>query len=196
MDRTDKCKICRRAGEKLFLKGDKCYMPNCPVTRRAYAPGQHGKASEGRRKISDFGLQLMEKQKAKAIYGITERQMLTYYNQSRKIRGATGETLMKLLELRVDNIVFRLGWGLSRNQARQFVNHGHIKVNGKKVDIASYQVSVGDEIQIDIKGLEVSKNLPKWLSAQGSTAKIVSEPIFDSAQSPINEQLIIEYYSR
>src|SRR5690554_6304697 len=140
------CRLCRREGEKLFLKGDRCYSAKCSVERRAYAPGQHG---QGRRsKPSEYGIQLREKQKLRRIYGVLEAQMRRYFEQSERKQGVTGDNLLQLLERRLDNVVYRLGFAASRAEARQFVRHGHLTVNGKKVNIPSYQVSVGEEIQL------------------------------------------------
>ena len=146
------CRLCRREGEKLYLKGDKCYTDKCPVQRRAYAPGQHGQA---RKKLSEYGLQLRMKQRLRRIYGVSERQMENYYRDASRKRGITGEILLQALEMRLDNIVFRLGIGASRPQARQLVMHGHISVNGHKVDIPSYEVKAGDVVTVR----ESSRNL-------------------------------------
>src|SRR5690606_12042543 len=139
------CRLCRRAGEKLYLKGDKCYSDKCPVARRTYQPGQHG---QRRRKASDYALHLQEKQKLRRIYGVLERQFSRYYEMAAKAKGVTGETLLQILERRLDNVVYRLGFGVSRPQARQLVMHGHVAVNGRKVDIPSYLVKPGDVISI------------------------------------------------
>lgn len=139
------CKLCRREGMKLFLKGDRCYTDKCAFVKRSYAPGQHG---ANRKKVSEYGMQLREKQKAKRIYGVLETQFRNTYERAEKIKGVTGENLLRLLEMRLDNVVFRLGFASSRVEARQLVNHGHFLVNGKKVDIASYKVSVNDVISV------------------------------------------------
>ena len=139
------CKLCRREGMKLFLKGDRCYTDKCAFVRRSYAPGQHGAS---RKKLSNYGTQLREKQKAKRIYGVLEGQFRNTYERAEKMRGIAGENLLKLLEMRLDNVVYRLGYGASRTEARQLVNHGHFLVNGKKVDIASFKVSVNDVITV------------------------------------------------
>ena len=198
------CRLCRREGQKLFLKGDRCYTDKCAITRRAYAPGQHGAS---KKKLSNYGLQLREKQKAKRIYGILEKQFRTYYERAEKMRGITGENLLKLLETRLDNVAFRLGYGASRNEARQLVTHGHFLVNGKRVDIASFRVSVGDTISVDEKSratekfkvfAENPKTLPKWLSAnpENFEASIIAEPAREDIDVPVNETLIVELYSK
>ncbi len=198
------CRLCRREGQKLFLKGDRCYTDKCAITRRAYAPGQHGAS---KKKLSNYGLQLREKQKAKRIYGILEKQFRTYYERAEKMRGITGENLLKLLEMRLDNVAFRLGYGASRNEARQLVTHGHFLVNGKRVDIASFRVSVGDTISVDEKSratekfkvfAENPKTLPKWLSAnpENFEASIIAEPAREDIDVPVNETLIVELYSK
>ena len=139
------CRLCRREGQKLFLKGDRCYTDKCAFVRRSYAPGQHGAA---KKKMSNYGVQLREKQKARRIYGVLEGQFRTYYEKADHMKGITGENLLMLLEMRLDNVAYRLGYGASRNEARQLVTHGHFLVNGKKVDIPSYRVSVNDVISV------------------------------------------------
>lgn len=198
------CRLCRREGQKLFLKGDRCYTDKCAITRRSYAPGQHGAS---KKKMSNYGLQLREKQKAKRIYGILEKQFRTYYERAEKMRGITGENLLRLLELRLDNVAFRLGYGASRNEARQLVTHGHFLVNGKRVDIASYKVSVNDVISVCEKSratekfkvfVENPKTLPKWLSAnpENFEATVIAEPAREDIDVPVNETLIVELYSK
>lgn len=198
------CRLCRREGLKLFLKGDRCYTDKCAFARRGYAPGQHG---QSRKKISGYGLQLREKQKARRIYGILEGQFRRYYEKAATMKGITGENLLKLLEMRLDNVAFRLGYGNSRNEARQLVTHGHFLVNGKKVDIASYKVSVNDVIAIDEKSrstekfktfAENPKTLPNWLQAnpENFEGKIVAEPSRTDIDVPVNETLIVELYSK
>ena len=198
------CRLCRREGMKLFLKGDRCYGGKCAFERRSYAPGQHG---QGRKKISDYGVQLREKQKAKRIYGLLENQFRRTYDRAEKLRGITGENLLKLLEMRLDNVVFRLGYGNSRTEARQLVTHGHFLVNGKKVDIASYKVSVNDVISVCEKSrgsekfktfAENPKTLPKWLEAnvENYEGKVVAEPAREDIDVPVNETLIVELYSK
>ena len=198
------CRLCRREGMKLFLKGDRCYTDKCAFARRSYAPGQHG---ANKKKISGYGVQLREKQKAKRIYGVLESQFRTYYEKAEHLRGITGENLLKLLELRLDNVVYRLGYGASRNEARQLVTHGHFLVNGKKVDIASYKVSVNDVISVSEKSrgsekfktfAENPKALPKWLEAnvENYEGKVVAEPTREDIDVPVNETLIVELYSK
>ena len=198
------CRLCRREGMKLFLKGDRCYTDKCAFARRSYAPGQHG---ADKKKISGSGVQLREKQKAKRIYGVLESQFRTYYEKAEHLRGITGENLLKLLELRLDNVVYRLGYGASRNEARQLVTHGHFLVNGKKVDIASYKVSVNDVITVSEKSrgsekfktfAENPKTLPKWLEAnvENYEGKVVAEPAREDIDVPVNETLIVELYSK
>ncbi|KGM96549.1 30S ribosomal protein S4, partial [Clostridium botulinum C/D str. DC5] len=148
------CRLCRREGMKLFLKGDRCYTDKCAFARRSYAPGQHG---QGRKKLSNYGIQLREKQKARRIYGILEAQFRKYYEKAETMRGITGENLLRLLEMRLDNVVYRLGFGSSRSEARQLVTHGHFLVNGKKVDIASFKVSAGDVITVREKSRGTEK---------------------------------------
>ena len=198
------CRLCRREGMKLFLKGDRCYTDKCAFARRSYAPGQHG---ADKKKISGYGVQLREKQKAKRIYGVLESQFRTYYEKAEHLRGITGENLLKLLELRLDNVVYRLGYGASRNEARQLVTHGHFLVNGKKVDIASYKVSVNDVITVSEKSrgsekfktfAENPKTLPKWLEAnvENYEGKVVAEPTREDIDVPVNETLSVELYSK
>ena len=198
------CKLCRREGMKLFLKGDRCYTDKCAFVRRSYAPGQHG---ANKKKISGYGVQLREKQKAKRIYGVLESQFRSYYEKAENMKGITGENLLKLLEMRLDNVVFKLGYGASRNEARQLVTHGHFLVNGKKVDIASYKVSVNDVISVSEKSrgsekfktfAENPKALPKWLEAnvENYEGKVVAEPTREDIDVPVNETLIVELYSK
>lgn len=198
------CRLCRREGMKLFLKGDRCYTDKCAFTRRSYAPGQHG---QSKKKISNYGTQLREKQKAKRIYGVLEKQFRAYYEKADRARGITGENLLGLLETRLDNVVFRLGYGGSRVEARQLVTHGHFLVNGKKVDIASYRVSVNDVISVCEKSrgtekfktfAENPKTLPKWLQAspENFEGKVVAEPAREDIDVPVNETLIVELYSK
>ncbi len=198
------CRLCRREGMKLFLKGDRCFTDKCAFVRRSYAPGQHGAA---KKKMSNYGTQLREKQKAKRIYGILESQFRSTYEKAEKMKGITGENLLRLLEMRLDNTVFRLGYGASRTEARQLVTHGHFLVNGKKVDIASYKVTVNDVITVSEKSkatekfktfAENPKALPKWLSAnvENFEGKVVSEPAREDIDVPVNETLIVELYSK
>ena len=198
------CRLCRREGMKLFLKGDRCYTDKCAFARRSYAPGQHG---ANKKKVSGYGVQLREKQKAKRIYGVLESQFRSYYEKAEKIKGITGENLLKLLELRLDNVAYRLGYGASRNEARQLVTHGHFLVNGKKVDIPSYKVSVNDVISICEKSrwsetfktfAENPKTLPKWLegNVENFEGKVIAEPAREDIDVPVNETLIVELYSK
>lgn len=198
------CRICRREGLKLFLKGDRCYTAKCAFERRGYAPGQHG---QSRKKLSNYGVQLREKQKAKRIYGMLEGQFRTYYEKADKKRGITGENLLRLLEMRLDNVVYRLGYGSSRKESRQLVTHGHFLVNGHKVDIPSYILSVNDVITVSEKSrasekfkvfAENPRTLPKWISgsAENFEGKVISEPAREDIDVPVNETLIVELYSK
>ncbi len=198
------CRLCRREGLKLFLKGDRCYTDKCAFSRRGYAPGQHG---QGRKKMSNYGLQLREKQKAKRIYGVLEGQFRKYYEEAERLKGITGENLLRLLELRLDSVVFKLGYGNSRSEARQLVNHGHFLVNGRKVDIASYELKVNDVVSVCDKSkatekfkafAENPKALPNWIegNAENFEAKIVSVPSRADIDVPVNETLIVELYSK
>lgn len=201
------CRLCRREGEKLFLKGTKCYTEKCAVTRRAYAPGQHG---EGRRqKLSNYGLQLREKQKVRRIYGVLERQFRRYFKIASKTKGVTGKVLLQLLERRLDNVVFRMGLAISRSQSRQIVRHNQIVVNSKRVNIPSFLVSQGDTVQVKVKekalkkikeNLELSKDrtVPPWLEFNVTqlSAKVIRLPDKEDIQQPIQEQLIVELYSK
>lgn len=195
MNKQDKCRMCRRTGEKLFLKGDKCFGPSCPVEKRPYAPGQAGPKARNK-KMSDYSKQLIEKQKARAVYGISENQMRNLFEKARKKRHSTGTELMKMLESRVDNVVYRIGWASSRNQARQFVVHGLVKLNGRKIKSPSIQLLPEDKLEIKKFDGEEKKGLPQWLKVNAKQAEIVAEPALDETMSGINEQLIIEFYSR
>ena len=200
------CRLCRREGEKLFLKGDRCYTEKCAVDRRSYPPGQHG---QGRHKVSEYGLHLREKQKLRRIYGVLERQFERYYDRASRQKGITGENLLQILELRLDNIVYRLGFAASRGQARQLVMHGHIAVNGQKADIPSYEVRVGDVITVRDKSrnLQMIKDnlaaaegraVPEWLEAnlEQMEGKILAVPTREQMDISIQEHLIVEFYSR
>lgn len=200
------CRLCRREGEKLFLKGERCYTNKCAVERRDGAPGQHGK---GRQSRSDFKIQLRAKQKARRTYGLIERQFRSYFDKAARKKGVTGTELLSLLETRLDNVVYRLGFGVSRNQARQVVGHGHIMVNNKRVTIPSYQVSVGDVVEVVesqkknvniIASMEsaVSRMVPEWLSLDKSAVKgtINSVPTREVMPQNIEEQLVVELYSK
>lgn len=198
------CRLCRREGQKLYLKGERCYTDKCGVSRRGYAPGQHG---QGRKKISNYGLQLREKQKAKRFYGLLETQFRSYFEIAEKQSGITGENLLRILETRLDNVVYRMGFASSRKQARQLVRHGHFLVNGNKVDIPSYIVSVGDVIKVKEKSIsspkfkeaaEVAPNVPNWVDVnfENLEGKVVSLPTREDIDIPIAEHLIVELYSR
>jgi len=200
------CRLCRREGEKLFLKGERCYTDKCSVARRAYAPGQHG---HQKKKITEYGLQLREKQKARRIYGVLERQFRKYFDMAEKRKGITGENLLQILETRLDNIVYRLGLATSRQEARQLVRHSHFTVNGKKVNIPSYLVKVGDVIAVTEKFknspklksvLEVAggKVVPKWLEfdEENLIGKVVALPTREDIDLNIKEHLIVELYSK
>lgn len=200
------CRLCRREGEKLFLKGERCYTGKCAIDRRPYAPGDHGKR---RAKISEYGLQLRQKQKAKRIYGVLETQFRNYFADADKRKGITGENLLIILETRLDNVVYRAGLGRSRTEARQVVRHNHITVNGKKVNIPSYQVKPGDVIEVKEKSLSIqrfkdivettsSRIVPEWIDAdiENKTLKVVSVPTREQIDTNIEETLIVELYSK
>lgn len=200
------CRLCRREGMKLYLKGDRCYSPKCAIDRRGYAPGQHGQM---RRKLSEYGLQLREKQKARRIYGVLERQFKNYFDKAVRQKGVTGENLLRLLETRLDNVVFRMGFASSRPQARQIVRYGHVEVNGKRVTIPSYQVKEKDVVSIreksrslpffkEISEAGAAKVVPGWLSVnfETLTGEIVSLPKREDIDVPIQEHLIVELYSK
>ncbi|NLY42991.1 MAG: 30S ribosomal protein S4 [Clostridiaceae bacterium] len=200
------CRLCRREGQKLYLKGERCYTDKCAVVRRNYAPGQHG---QSRKKLSEYGIQLREKQKARRYYGVLESQFEKYFEMASKRKGITGENLLQILESRLDNVVYRLGFATSRAEARQLVRHGHFTVNGKKVNIPSYLVSPGEVIAIREKsrGLEKIKSIlaqtdgkpvPKWLDLNRDTleAKVVNLAAREDIDLPIQEHLIVEYYSK
>ncbi|WDC83156.1 30S ribosomal protein S4 [Caloramator sp. mosi_1] len=198
------CKLCRREGVKLYLKGDRCYSEKCALARRPYAPGQHG---HNKKKLTNYGVQLREKQKAKRIYGVLESQFRKYYEEVDRLKGITGENLLRLLELRLDNVIFRLGFASSRAEARQLVRHGHFTVNGKKVNIPSYQVRVNDEIAVREKSrssekikalMQVETNVPKWLTVdkENMVGRVVSLPQREDIDIPVNETLIVELYSK
>ena len=203
------CKLCRREGQKLFLKGQKCYTEKCPIERRAYPPGQHGPAQARRRKQSDYAVQLREKQKVKRIYGLPEKQFRSLFEYANHIPGVTGDNLLVALESRLDNIIFRMGFAQSRNQARQIVRHRHVEVNGRTVDVPSFRVSAGDEISIRTKSknilpIEASLEartrpaLPEWLALdeKARVGRVVRVPMRSDISFPINEQLIVELYSK
>ena len=201
------CRLCRREGMKLFLKGERCYTGKCAIDRRAYAPGQHGQARA--KKPTEYGLQLREKQKARRLYGVMEKQFRHYFDEAARRKGVTGENLLVLLERRLDNVIFHLGFASSRPEARQLVNHGHFTINGKKVDIPSYSVRVGEVIAVRegskssprVKQLLEnlgSRTVPGWLSLDANTAAgtVVALPTREDIQLPIQEHLIVEKYSR
>lgn len=199
------CRLCRREGMKLYLKGDRCYTDKCAISKRTYAPGQHG---QSRKKLSNYGLQLREKQKAKRFYGVLESQFRKYFEIADKQAGITGENLLRLLETRLDNVAYRLGFGSSRAEARQLVVHGHFTVNGKKVDIPSYLVSAGDTIAVaeksksSVKFKALAENAkgttPNWLTvdAEKLEGKVVALPSREDVDLEIAENLIVELYSK
>lgn len=201
------CRLCRREGMKLFLKGDRCYTGKCAIDRRQYAPGMHGQ-SRGK-KPTDYGIQLREKQKARRIYGIMEGQFRSYFNEAARQKGMTGDNLMRLLERRLDNVIYRLGFAASRPEARQIVRHGHFTVNGKRVNIPSYLVRVGEVVAVKeaskssprlkqiIEGLG-THTVPSWLSLDTNalTGTVVNLPSREDIQIPIQDHLIVEKYSR
>ena len=198
------CKLCRREGQKLFLKGERCYSSKCALERRNYAPGQHGQA---RKKQSEYGIQLREKQKAKRFYGVQETQFRNLFDKAAQRTGKTGENLMILLETRLDNVVFRLGFAASRKEARQLVTHGHFTVNGKKADIPSMEVKAGDVIAVKEKSQsspkfkeikEMSITVPSWMSVdvEKLEGKIVNIPSRADIDTPVAEHLIVELYSK
>ncbi len=203
------CKLCRREGEKLFLKGERCYSPKCAFERRPFPPGIHGRQDRFRRRESDYGRQLRAKQKAKRIYGVLERQFRRYFAEAEQSRGLTGTNLLMLLESRLDNIVFRLGFATSRAQARQLVRHGHMEVNGRKTDIPSYLVEPGDVVAVrpnsqrktyfrDLAEDLPHRAVPEWLSRDDETmvGRVLARPERKDIEATIDEQLIVEYYSR
>lgn len=200
------CRLCRREGEKLFLKGNRCVTEKCAIERRKYAPGQHG---QNRGKLSDYGTQLREKQKVRRIYGIMERQFRTYFEKAAKSKGITGEVLLQLLERRLDNIVYRLGFAINRREARQLVRHNHFLVNGVRVNIPSYLIKSGDVVEVreDSKGLSaISESLsiteqrgfPNWIEVdiQNMKGKVLRIPSREEIALPVQEQLIVELYSK
>ena len=204
--KDEQCRICRREGQKLFLKGSRCYSDKCSVTRRNYAPGDHGQKNK---KLSEYGTQLREKQKTKAFYGVGEKQFRKYFEMAENKKGITGEQLLQILESRIDNVVYRAGFGASRAQARQLVNHGHFEVNGKKVDIASYLVKPGDVIAVrenkkDNKTIKENveanhlKPVPDWIEKddEKQQAKIVRLATREEVDIPVEEHLIVELYSK
>jgi small subunit ribosomal protein S4 len=200
------CKKCRREGIKLFLKGEKCFFPKCPLARRSYKPGMHGAVFK---KLSEYGIQLREKQKAKAVYGVLEKQFKKYFQKASRVKGNRGEILLQLLERRLDNVVYRLGFTSSRRAARIFITHGHFLINGKKINIPSYLVQENDKIEVKKKSQKLSlfihqikkidkKQISSWLKfdKKNLTATVSSLPKREEIETDINEQLIIEFYSR
>jgi small subunit ribosomal protein S4 len=204
------CKLCRREGEKLFLKGARCFSPKCAFERRGYAPGQHGKASQFRgRRESDYNRQLRAKQKARRVYGILERQFRRYYEVSLSRRGVTGLNMLQILESRLDNVVFRLGYAESRAEARLLVTHGHFMVNGRRTDIPSMLLEVGDNLTIregsrkrsyfkNLSDVAETRNAPAWLNRdlKSLSGSVLRLPERSEIDGNLNEQLIVEYYSR
>jgi len=202
------CRLCRREGVRLYLKGDRCFSAKCAIEKRAYPPGEQAQRRT-RRRISDYGIQLREKQKLRRIYGILERQFRRYFAQATRRKGVTGEALLQLLEMRLDNVVWRLGMASSRAQARELVNHGHYTVNGRPVSIPSFQVRPGDTIAVreSSRGLAPivaaagsagGRRLPTWLQVEGDAMQgtVISEPKRDEIDTQIQEELIVEFYSR
>lgn len=200
------CRLCRREGQKLFLKGDRCYSEKCSVGLRGYAPGQHG---QGRKKTSEYGLQLRAKQTARRFYGVQENQFHHYFEIAERKPGVTGDNLLQILESRLDNVVYRVGFASSRAEARQLVGHGHFEVNGHRVDIASYLLKAGDVVSVcekmrsndKIKAVveaNGSKPVPQWidLDREKLSAKVINLPNREQIEAPVDEQLIVEFYSR
>lgn len=200
------CRLCRREGMKLYLKGEKCLTPKCPFERRPYPPGMH---AQKRKKPTEYGLQLREKQKARRIYGILERQFRKHFEEAERRPGVTGENLLQILEMRLDNIVYRLGFAVSRNQARQLVRHGHFRVNGRRLDIPSALLRPGDEITVRPQSRDMlhfqermaevqAQRIPGWLQLDPATmtGRVLAVPSRQEIDTPLNEQLIVEYYSR
>ena len=200
------CKLCRREGKKLFLKGERCYTGKCAFERRSYAPGQHG---QSRKKTSEYGMQLRAKQQARRYYGIQEGQFHKYFLMAERRQGMTGENLLKICESRLDNVAYLLGWASSRAEARQLTTHGHYLVNGKKVDIPSYLLKEGDVVSLRQKSLDRdkikavleangSRPVPEWLDkdSENMTAKVVKMPDREQIEVPVEEHLIVEFYSK
>ena len=200
------CRLCRREGQKLFLKGERCYSDKCSVALRGYAPGQHG---QGRKKTSEYGMQLRAKQTARRFYGVQENQFHHYFEIAERKQGITGDNLLRILESRLDNVVYRVGFDSSRAEARQLVGHGHFEVNGKRVDIASYLLKAGDVVSICEKSRSSEKikavveansarPVPQWIDVNRDqlTAKVIALPTRDQIEAPVDEQLIVEFYSK
>ena len=205
--RESVCRLCRREGMKLFLKGDRCFKDSCAIEKRNFVPGQHGQSRKS--KIVGYGLQLREKQKVKRIYGLMEGQFRNYFEKAERSKGVTGETLLQMLERRLDNTVYRLGCASSRSQGRQLVGHGHVRVNNGKVNIPSFQVKPGDVISIHDKSQKIptiinslemigSRGVPSWLELDGSkfTGKVLALPKREDTNLPVQERLIVELYSK
>lgn len=200
------CRLCRRENMELYLKGDRCYTDKCAIKRRNYAPGQHG---QGRSKNSAYGIQLREKQKVRRIYGLLEKQFRSYFTEADRIKGVTGENLLSLLERRLDNVVYRLGFGTSRTESRQLIRHGHFTLNGKKVNIPSIQTKVGDVIELHEKSRKITsindaldavmrRGIPQWLELDRDACKgnLKALPAREDITTPIQEQLVVELYSK
>lgn len=200
------CKLCRREGQKLFLKGDRCYSEKCSVAKRSYAPGQHG---QGRKKASEYGLQLRTKQRARRYYGVLEKQFHHYFEVAERRQGMTGENLLRLLESRLDNVVYRLGWAFSRAEARQLCVHNHFQVNGRNVNVPSFLVKAGDVVTVKSKSrnsekiktileANASRPIPRWLDLNRETleARVVNLPEREEIDAPVEEHLIVEFYSK
>ena len=200
------CRLCRREGHKLFLKGERCYSDKCSVALRGYAPGQHG---QGRKKTSEYGMQLRAKQTARRFYGVQENQFHHYFEIAERKQGITGDNLLRILESRLDNVVYRVGFASSRAEARQLVGHGHFEVNGKRVDIASYLLKAGDVVSICEKSrgseklkavveANSARPVPQWIDVNRDqlTAKVIALPTRDQIEAPVDEQLIVEFYSK
>lgn len=200
------CRLCRREGQKLFLKGERCYSEKCSVGLRGYAPGQHG---QGRKKSSEYGMQLRAKQTARRFYGVQENQFHHYFEIAERKQGITGDNLLRILESRLDNVVYRVGFASSRAEARQLVGHGHYEVNGKRVDIASYLLKAGDVVSICEKSRASEKikavveansarPVPEWIDVDRNnlSAKIIALPTREQIEAPVEEQLIVEFYSK
>ncbi len=204
--RDSVCRLCRREAMKLFLKGERCYSSKCAIERRGYAPGQHG---QRQRKVSDYGVRLREKQKVKRIYGLMEVQFKNYFFKAERMKGITGEILIQFLERRLDNVVYRCGFAGSRQEARQMVQHGHFKVNGKRVNIPSYQIKQSDQVQVLERSRKITsikeaveaaehRGIPSWLELEKDklSGRVVGLPGREEAGLPIKEQLIVELYSK
>jgi small subunit ribosomal protein S4 len=205
-DRGPQCKQCRREGLKLFLKGERCLTDKCAIERRAYPPGEHGRGR--RRKQSEYLVQLREKQKARRYYGVLEKQFRTYYSLANRQQGITGENLLRLLETRLDNVIYRLGFGGSRRQARQLIRHGHFQVNGRRVNVPSYRIRPNDVIMVAARkegaktviedATDLTASVPAWLQADHDnlTGKVLRLPEREDIDIPVQEQLIVELYSK